>query len=342
MLSQRQADLLSIIVHEYIESALPVGSETVVQKYPVGVSPATVRNEMVHLEEQGYLTHPHTSAGRIPSDRGYRYFVESLMHEPALPEGERRLILHQFHQVARQIDEWIELAAAVTSQALGNAAVVTAPRASEARLRQVQLISIQDHVALLVAVLEGGRVKQEMLGLPEPMDQESLVTATNQLNADLAGKTATEVRSQPNASDGLEARVVEEVLALLAQEDRAGSDAVLHGVRDVLRQPEFARSSRLLHSLDLLDQNVLKRVIPFELAEVGHVVALIGEENADEAMHDWSVVLTRYGERDALGGALAVLGPTRMEYGRAISTIRFVAAVMSDLIAGYFGPHASE
>jgi heat-inducible transcriptional repressor len=337
MLNQRRAELLGIVVHEYVDTAAPVGSESIVQKYALAVSPATVRNEMGHLEEEGYLTHPHTSAGRVPSDKGYRFFVESLMDDRELPPDEQRMIRHQFHQVARQIDEWIQLAAAVVAHTLGNAAMVTAPRTRDTKLRQLQLVGIQDRVALLVAVFEGGRVKQEMLTLEAPLDQEALLAVTTRLNRLYAGRAVSELVEPPADLTTFERQVVAEVARMLEEEMRDGGDAVLDGVREVLRQPEFSRGGKLMNGLDLLDERVLKQNIPFSLADGRRVVVLIGNENRSEAMHDWSVLLTRYGDNGGLGGTLAVLGPTRMEYGKAISTARYVSDVLSDLISGYYG-----
>lgn len=336
MLSPRRAELLGIVVHEYIDTAAPVGSENIVQKYALKVSPATVRNEMVQLEDDGYLTHPHTSAGRVPSDKGYRFFVETMAADPELPSADQNLIRHQFHQVARHMDEWVQLAAAVIAHSLGSAAMVTSPRAESAKLRQVQLVGIQDRVALMVAVLEGGRVRQEMLTLEEPLDQDALMVIANRINRLFEGKSTSGLTDSVEAS-ALERQVLAELRVILDEEGRSGGSAVLDGVREVLRQPEFSRGGRLMNGLDVLDERMLKRTIPFDLAEGSRVVVLIGSENRDEAMHEWSVLLTRYGDDGGLGGTLAVLGPTRMPYGRAISTMRYVSNVMSDLIAGYYG-----
>ena len=163
-LTDRQEKILTFVVKEYIETAIPVGSETL-RRRGLSVSSATIRNELAELEEEGYLTHPHTSAGRVPTERGYRYFVESLMEEFELPIVEQRMISHQFHQVTLDVDQWMRLTAAVLSRAAHGAALVTAPLSTRCRFKHLQLITIGDQVALLVLVLQEGTVKQQMLAL---------------------------------------------------------------------------------------------------------------------------------------------------------------------------------
>src|SRR5579883_3448202 len=135
MLTERRAQVLRLIVSDYIETATPVGSEQIVKRHALEISPATIRNEMAKLEEEGYVSHPHTSAGRVPSDRGYRYYVEALMDEPSVHPDEQRRILHQFHQSTAELSEWLGLAASVLAQSLHNLAVVSAPRSASSRLK---------------------------------------------------------------------------------------------------------------------------------------------------------------------------------------------------------------
>src|SRR3990172_6645386 len=154
MLTERRSRILQFIVEEYVDSALPVGSETIVRKYRLPVSSATIRNEMARLEEEGYITHPYTSAGRLPSDQGYRYYIESLMDEQDLTPEEKETIRHQFHQAGRELEQWVRLSAAVLAQAARNMAVVTSPRSPECRLKHLELVPLHDVVVLLVVVLQ--------------------------------------------------------------------------------------------------------------------------------------------------------------------------------------------
>jgi len=168
-LAPRREAILGIVVREYIATATPVGSRTIAQRYGLGVSPATIRNEMAHLEEAGYLTHPHTSAGRVPTVKGYRYFVERLMEEVELPLAEQRMIRHQFHQAGMGLEEWMRLSAAVLAHTARAAALVTAPRAPLCRFKHLELISLRDPLVLLILVLQDGTVKQQMLTAAQPI-----------------------------------------------------------------------------------------------------------------------------------------------------------------------------
>src|SRR5437870_4848465 len=174
MLSDRRQRLLRFIIDEYVTTAQPVGSNALVEKYGLPVSAATIRNEMAALEDEGYIAQPHTSAGRVPTDLGYRYYVEALMREERVPDDLRQMIRHQFHQAARELEEWARLSAAILAGRLQNAAIVTTPRSPEPRLRWLELVSVHDYLALLVVVLEEARVLQQTLALDRPFSQEEL------------------------------------------------------------------------------------------------------------------------------------------------------------------------
>ena len=173
-LTDRRQKLLRFIIDEYVTTAQPVGSNALVEKYGLPVSPATIRNEMAALEDEGYIAQPHTSAGRVPTDLGYRYYVEALMREDCVPDDLKQMIRHQFHQAARELEEWARLSAAILAGRLQNAAIVTTPRSPEPRLRWLEIVSVHDYLALLVVVLEEARVLQQTLALDRPFSQEEL------------------------------------------------------------------------------------------------------------------------------------------------------------------------
>jgi heat-inducible transcriptional repressor len=337
MLTDRRSQLLSLVIREYVDTATPVGSETIVRKYDVSFSPATVRNELARLEDEGYISHPHTSAGRVPSDRGYRYYVEALMEERDLPWEAKQTIRHQFHQAGREEDEWIQLAAAVLARAVQNAAVVTVPRSRESRLKRIELVSIQDTAALMVLVLHQARVKQQVLIFPEPVEQEDLTDISNRLNEEFSGGTATEIgRSQAQLTQ-LQWHVINAARDIMVAADRGGYDeAYLEGVRNVLRKPEFSTSEKMLSLLEVLEQRNLTKLIPFREISRDGVTVMIGAENDEDAMRDYSVIVSPYGGAGGMRGAMAVVGPTRMHYPETISTVRFVADVMSEMLATYY------
>src|SRR3954466_12126149 len=194
MLTERREALLNLIVDEYVDTAVPVGSQYIVRKHAMAVSPATVRIEMARLEEEGYINQPHTSAGRVPSDKGYRYYVESLMTEERLPWEEAQTIRHQFHQAERAMEQWFQLSAAVLAHSVGNFAVVPSPRSAETRLRHVQIVPLQELSALVVVVLNEARIRQQVISFRDPVEPGALTRGAGLVSERAGGLAATEVR----------------------------------------------------------------------------------------------------------------------------------------------------
>src|SRR5213082_972545 len=192
-LSERKQQILRALVEEYIYTATPVASDTLVRKYQLNFSSATVRHELAGLEEAMLIFQPHTSAGRVPTDLGYRYFVEHLMLESALALDEQRLIRHQFYQVQDQLDQWVRLTASVMARLLHNAAVMTPPRSIQGQLKHFEILSVTELSAHLVLVLMDGTVKQQRLLLEAPYHQEELSAVAVHLNELFQNKSAAEV-----------------------------------------------------------------------------------------------------------------------------------------------------
>jgi heat-inducible transcriptional repressor len=318
---------------------VPVGSENIVRMHGLGLSSATLRNEMARLEEDGYISHPHTSAGRVPSDKGYRYYVETLMQDTDIPHEEKLRILHQFHQSYAEISEWLQLAASVLAQAAGNLAVVTAPRAASAKLKHVQLIELNEAAVLLVLVTEDIKLHQQVVSLPEPLNQDELTRLASRLNQRLTGKGAVEILAESDGSESIDEFILRITAEMIASEDNAlYTEPHLDGIGNVLRQPEFSRSDRMLDVLEALEERNLAKVIPFETIADEGVTVIIGAENRRDAMRDCSVVIARYSAGDGgPSGALAVVGPTRMHYPRSIATVRYLGGLMSDLMVKLYG-----
>lgn len=321
-------------MHEYVDSAAPVGSQTLVKKYNLLLSAATIRNEMARLEGDRYISHPHTSAGRVPSDRGYRYFVEWLMGDEELSAEEKARIRHQFHQVAGEVEGWGELAAAILSQTAQTLALVTAPRSARSRLKHIELLELNERTVLMVVVLQEARVRQRLLNVPEAISQEALSALSTRINQAYAGLSEAEMMA-PAESPVEEAAIVAVLREMLRGEDEGHQpETFTDGLENVLAEPEFARSERAVEVIEAVDDRNLSRVIPFERLVEDSVLVSIGAENRDESLHDFSVVVSQYGVRGSLLGAIGIVGPTRMRYPRMISTVRYMAEVMSDLVAG--------
>jgi heat-inducible transcriptional repressor len=343
-LSERRRAILKAIVQEHITSARPVASETVVQKYALGVSSATIRNEMAALEEMGYIHQLHTSAGRVPSEQGYRFYVEHLMEEPALSPDEQRTISHQFHQANLELGQWLRLAAAILAQSVQNAAVVTAPRARQTRFKHLELISIQESLALLVAVFDGGTVQQQMFVPALPATQDDLSGVAARVNRMLEGH-ALAAAADTEAPEGhpLEAQVLALVVRMMhSLDEQANADVFVDGLDHILSQPEFQLAPRGGHAdgngttalqvVQLMQQGMLFNEMIRQISDMEGLRIIIGGYGQREEMRQVSVVLSRYGS-PAVGGLLGVLGPTRMHYGRAVSVVRYVSGILGEMAA---------
>lgn len=333
-LTARQQTILSQIVQTYINLASPIGSELISQRLATRTSSATVRNEMAALEELGYLTHPHTSAGRTPTAKGYRYFVERLMEQADLSPDEKRMIQHQFHQSELDLEQWMKLAASVLSHTTRTAALVTAPKAMETVFKHLELLAINDNLILVVLVLRDGTVKQQMIAAPQPAPAaEELAALAAQLNARLDGLDAGQVSALLGVAAGVEAQVLDRVATTMYQLDHSGNMAIYRdGLSLMLQQPEFGeslRAQRLVYALE--DGNSMEQLLD-EASGASGVQIVIGGNDRWNEMQDVSLILARYGMANAAVGVLGVLGPLRMPYGRAISTVRYVASVMDGLV----------
>lgn len=336
VITERQASILGMVVDEYVQTAEPVSSKALVSRRGLEVSTATIRNELARLEREGYITHPYTSAGRIPSDLGYRFYVEALMAEVPVGTEERRTVEHQLHQVAGGLDEWLSLTATILSSLVGNVAVVTRPRTQSARLRNAQLVELTRETALLVAVMDDGRVRQRIMPLPQPVSQEVLNERTQLLNALLAGLDAGEIRARIAAGTPEGAPAIDQgiasAIADLVEEQRIAEETFVEGLNSALRQPEFADVDRILEAVAQLQAYRLRSILqPSVEAPAGTTRVIIGRENTDAGLQDWSIIVAPYADGDA-AGAVAVIGPTRMAYHRTIPRVRYLASLMSALL----------
>lgn len=334
-LTERQEHILGLMVRSYIETGKSVGSETLVSRYNLDVSSATVRNELAVLDDLGYLHQLHTSAGRVPTEGGYRYFVQRLLGEFELPVREQQMIRHQFHQARLDLEQWMRLAAAILARTSQGASVVTAPRPRPNRFKHVELVSTQGRLVLMILVLYGGDVKQQMLTLAEPLEQERLSLAAERLNAHFDGRTAEEIGSRLSQLDNMElegevARLVVDVLRLA--DTRNINDFYRDGLVNLLEDEATRSAVRVLEERTLL-ADVLSQAID---SQSTGVQVIIGGEGRWEELKDCTIIVSRYGATEDLSGELAVLGSTRMPYGRNISAVRYVADIMSSFVSDYY------
>jgi heat-inducible transcriptional repressor len=342
-LNERQQIILKYIIQEYIRTGRAVGSKTLIDRYRIGVSPATVRNEMGELEGRAYLQHLHTSAGRVPTDRGYRYYVEHLLDDLRLPPAEELRIRHQFGQVESQIEAWAKLAASIMADVSGNLALVTPPRSTVERLRHVELISLRDQVVLLVVVTQSGGVQELILTPEATIEQEALSSLSRKLNAELNNKSARAIVAAPQPEDEFEAVVRLRIVEALNLTKRQGQSQVFsEGLERALQQPEFSQSLFALRLLELLRGGAILAALSPQMDFEDDVQVFIGTENWSEDLHQFGVVVSTYGIPTTLTGLVGVLGPTRMAYGRSISTVRYVAQLLSALLETVYATEQSD
>jgi heat-inducible transcriptional repressor len=326
--------MLKHVVEDYVRTAVPVSSDAIVRRYEPSVSSATVRAELALLEDLGLISHPHTSAGRVPTDLGYRFFVEHLMENADPTPGEQRTIRHQFHQVEPDIDRWAQLASSVLANAVCTAAVVTPLTSARARARRVALLGVQDSVALVTVLLHSGAVRQQILHLTTEADSDELDRVGNKLTNVLDDKVAQDVIALAEGLVDLEQQVATAVARILEQADQqAFEDVYYEGLGHVLSQPEFTYSQKAVPLVQVLERGqVLSEMLSHALGVTG-VQVIIGAEHPLEQMRETSAVLTCYGFGDDVQGVLGVVGPTRMPYWRAVAMVRFMAGLLDLLVA---------
>ena len=339
-LDLRSQAILRAVIEEYVTTAAPVGSHALVERYRLGVSSATVRAVLAELEAAGMLTHPHTSAGRVPTEHGYRYYVESIVDSVPLPPVEQLMIRHQFGQVEYASEHWFRLAATTLASVTRAAGLATPAKPSSAHLRRLDLVSISDRLASLILVLREGALKQVLVTLDHPTDQEELSAVANRLNELLDGLHRRRRRSASSPPwtrrtrrPTCRAASASACVRALQEFDGAAIEELFSdGLLNVMAAPEFAQSEKLRRVFAALENRAYLAQLIGGVAGSGRVCVFIGSENPAEEMADVSLVLAPYGHPGRAVGVVGVLGPTRMAYPQAIGTVRFVSGLMNELI----------
>jgi len=337
VLSERAKRILNIIVGDYIKEVAPIASEAIARKHELGVSSATIRNDVVELEHEGFITRPHQSAGSVPLDKGYRFYVESVaeMKTQLIPAHVRASIQREMTKVERDIDEWSSVAAAVLARLVNNMAIATFPKAKESRVKHLELVGLQDFLALFIVVFEQARLRRQLIRLREPMAPAELQGSANRVNEKLVGLTRREIESKELNLDPLEKELVSTTVVMLGDEDRAEHrDHYLDGLRNLLAQPEFADRERMQGFVRAVEDGSLAQAILDETPEVGVTRVVIGQENRGDMLWPLSVVIGQYGIPGEAVGAVGAVGPMRMEYTKTIAGVELMADVMSGLVEG--------
>lgn len=332
MLSDRRQIVLRALIEEYIARALPVGSRTLVERYNLGISSATVRNELSLLEEMGYLAQPHTSAGRIPTDFGYRAFVDELLSESDPDNGEDALA-RELRESASDLDDLMDQ----TSQALARftdcMTLLVPPRILSVDIRLVNLVLLTPQRLLTVIVTEDGQVFDRQMDLPRDYSQDEIGKTQEALNNILVGTSLSSTSGElplgaSGVHDDLFRMVMAEILACLKDQNAIKAHPL--GISHLLGKPEFSDSSCLMPVLEELEGDTMLLRVFNDAAASEEPVVRIGHENDSEALSSVSLIANRFGEAEH-SGLILIVGPTRMDYSQVLKAVRAARNVLKDL-----------
>ena len=334
VLNRSEKDILRFVVGDYIGMGLPVGSKNIVSRYKPGMSSATVRNKMAVLEEQGYIQRPHASAGAIPLDKGYRYYVESLDRVPEVPVNTKLEAQERFGKVSSDVETLASLAADVLSQLSDNVAIVSNPRRYESKLRHIQLVHLDDDLILVVWVFQKSRVRKEFLKTEQSFTQEELAETSNRLNQYMSGLNSKEISLKSMDLPEFDQMIMERTERIMEEEEEnlgRNEDFYIEGIRYLLKKPEF-QNEMVKGIIEVLDNRSLLRIVLTDAAESEGAKIVIGTENSEESLKPFSVVLQTYGIEGEFFGTVAIIGSTRMEYSRNIAGVGYISSLMTEVI----------
>ncbi len=328
-LSERKLKILQAIISDYVRSAEPVGSRTLSKKYDLGISPATIRNEMADLEEMGYLTHPHTSAGRVPSDKAYRLYVNALMEKKELSGEEKLVIAQRLQGSVNEFEKTIEHAAAVLSEITNLTSFAMTPAQNNDTLKFINLLPVDEHTVVLMIVAESGKISNQALRMRVPYTEESLQLLAKTMTYNYKGKTISEaltldiiedVETDITAMSGLAANVMPNFMKTL--EDMLNVNLYMEGLTNIFDIPEYNDLGKARSFLNMLSQkeDFTRKLLERE----DGIIVTIGEENADDIMQDCSLITATYHVDGKMVGKIGVIGPTRMQYGEVTSIIEYL------------------
>ena len=334
-LSERKMQILKTLIDDYVQTAQPVGSRTISRKYELGLSSATIRNEMADLEEMGYITQPHTSAGRVPSDKGYRFYVDHLMQAYTLAMEEIQQIRTVMELRMNEINSLIHRASNIISMITGYTSIAISPNLTKVMLKTVQLVPVDEKKALVVVVSSGGIVKNHVVRLEFETSSDILLRLSNYLHEKLNGQVieniqfpvieniAAETGTAPEVASGILDGVVQ-CLKGIEQ-----SELIMNGTINLLNHPEFSDLLKVREVLELFnDQEVIKALMNAAMRKSGLNVQ-IGKENPLETMRDCSLVTASYSLGNNDVGALGIIGPTRMSYAKVVSSMRYIQQLIN-------------
>ncbi|HOV79693.1 MAG TPA: heat-inducible transcriptional repressor HrcA [Bacillota bacterium] len=337
-LDERKQKVLLAIVHDYIATAEPVGSRTIAKKYKLGVSPATIRNEMADLEELAFIEQPHTSAGRIPSEMGYRYYVDYLMKRQELTREEEELIRREYDAKIKDVGQVMQKTGQLLSQLTRYTALVLTPQMGASSFKHIQLVPMHVSRAMIIVVMDNGTVHHRMIEVPESITQSDMETISRVFNAKLQGLTIESIKltllkeiyfelTRHKHVIDLAMELIQDSLALKTEDK-----IYLGGVFNMLNQPEFHNVEKVKTLLGILEQESLLKDLLTGKAYQNGVTVRIGKEIKNDEIRECSMITAPYSVNGRKIGTLGVLGPTRMEYAKVITIVEFMTKSLSQAL----------
>lgn len=342
-LNDRKRSILKSIIDDYIQTAQPVGSRTIARKHELGLGSATIRNEMADLEELGYITQPHTSAGRVPSDKGYRFYVDHLMQVNTLAQEEMAKIRRALYDHIDEIDLLLKKVGLIISKVTGYTSVVMSPQVTEVIIKSVQVVYVDEKRLLIIVVAMGGFVKNKLIKYYYALDDSAIEKLNNAFNKMLFGKTIDKVTTnmledlsrQINVPQKLISSVLDAIEDCVRKIEAA--EVYMDGITNILKHPEFSNLLRAREVLELLKEEEVITTLVKRAVQKQHFDFKIGSENEIDDLKDLSVITTIYGSEEKSLGTIGVIGPTRMAYGKVVSSIKYIRDLLNMEIVRMFG-----
>lgn len=328
-LSERKLRILQAIVGDFIRSAEPIGSRTLSKKYDMGISPATIRNEMSDLEEMGFLTHPHTSAGRVPSDKAYRLYVNNLMKKYELPEDEKKVIVEKLTKNVTELEKTIQHAASLLSELTNLTSFAITPNQEVNQLKYINFLPVDEHTVVLMIVTESGKVSNTAIKLSNPYSEEHLHLMSKVMTYNYKGKTLSDILTL-DIIKSFESDI--EVMGKLVEtirpnfintlENMLNVELFMDGLTNIFSIPEYNDIEKAKVFLEMINKK--KHFTDVLINRENGVIITIGNENKEDYMRDCSLITATYHINGKLVGKLGVIGPTRMKYDEVTSVIEYI------------------
>ncbi|MCX7923210.1 MAG: heat-inducible transcriptional repressor HrcA [Clostridia bacterium] len=330
-LDDRKRRILQAIIDDYIDTAEPIGSRSIARKHELGLSSATIRNEMADLEEMGYLEQPHTSAGRIPSDKGYRFYVDQLMKMTELSTEEIISIRNAMEVRINELSQLIRQASMIMSKITRYTSLAVPPQLKKSTLKAVQVVPIEPDKVLVIVVINAGVVRNNMVKIPKEVSPDYLINVSNVLNEKLSGHTLEqlnlpfiikEVESSVGACSELLGPILNSVVECIKQVDNA--EVITDGATNIFNYPEFRDLIKAREFLNVLDEkDIICKLLANNYDKKG-INILIGNEHGLEEIKECTLITTTYSMGDIVVGSIGIIGPTRMEYSKVISSMNYI------------------